>query len=383
MAAPGENLQDQSADRLWDSLMEMAKIGPGVAGGNNRQTLTDADGEGRQLFKRWCEAAGLDARRRRRWARCSRRRDGRPIRTRCRSMSAAISTPSRPAASTTACSACSAALEVVRSLNDLGIRTRHPIVVTNWTNEEGARFAPAMLASGVFAGVHRPGLRLRAHRPRRQAVRRRAGADRLEGRRAGRRAQDARLSSSCTSSRGRSSRPRASEIGVVTHCQGLWWLRVHADRQGGAYRLDADAACGVNAGLGDGADHRDGAGGGDGRASRTRSAAVGQVKFYPELAQRAAGHGGLHRRHPLARPGEARRGCGRGSSARRRRSARRSASAARSSRSAISIRSPSTPELRRRGCAAPPSGSATRTATSSPAPATTPAGRRRWRRRRW
>ncbi len=37
-------------------------------------------------------------------------------------------------------------------MNDLGIRTRHPIVVTNWTNEEGARFAPAMLASGVFAG---------------------------------------------------------------------------------------------------------------------------------------------------------------------------------------------------------------------------------------
>ena len=46
-----------------------------------------------------------------------------------------------------------AGLEVIRTLNDLGIRTRHPIVATNWTNEEGARFAPAMLASGVFAGV--------------------------------------------------------------------------------------------------------------------------------------------------------------------------------------------------------------------------------------
>lgn len=46
-----------------------------------------------------------------------------------------------------------AGLELVRTMNDLGIRTRHPIVVTNWTNEEGARFAPAMLASGVFAGV--------------------------------------------------------------------------------------------------------------------------------------------------------------------------------------------------------------------------------------
>jgi N-carbamoyl-L-amino-acid hydrolase len=47
-------------DRLWDSLMEMAKIGPGVAGGNNRQTLTDEDAEGRSLFETWCKDAGND-----------------------------------------------------------------------------------------------------------------------------------------------------------------------------------------------------------------------------------------------------------------------------------------------------------------------------------
>src|SRR5690606_817387 len=58
MPAPGENLRI-NGDRLWNSIHEMAKIGPGVAGGNNRQTLTDADGEGRHLFKRWCEEAGL------------------------------------------------------------------------------------------------------------------------------------------------------------------------------------------------------------------------------------------------------------------------------------------------------------------------------------
>ena len=57
MAAPGENLRI-NPDRLWDSLMEMAKIGPGVAGGNNRQTLTDADSEGRHLFAAWCAKAG-------------------------------------------------------------------------------------------------------------------------------------------------------------------------------------------------------------------------------------------------------------------------------------------------------------------------------------
>ncbi|MCP5076241.1 MAG: Zn-dependent hydrolase, partial [Rhodobacteraceae bacterium] len=47
-----------------------------------------------------------------------------------------------------------AGLEIVRSLNDLSIKTKHPIVVTNWTNEEGTRYAPPMLASGVFAGIH-------------------------------------------------------------------------------------------------------------------------------------------------------------------------------------------------------------------------------------
>ena len=48
-----------NGERLWDSLMEMAKIGPGVAGGNNRQTLTDEDAEGRRLFQTWCDAEKL------------------------------------------------------------------------------------------------------------------------------------------------------------------------------------------------------------------------------------------------------------------------------------------------------------------------------------
>ena len=46
------------------------------------------------------------------------------------------------------------ALEVVRSLNDQKIKTRRPVMVANWTNEEGSRFAPAMVSSGVFAGVY-------------------------------------------------------------------------------------------------------------------------------------------------------------------------------------------------------------------------------------
>ena len=42
-------------DRLWDSLMTMAQIGPGIAGGNNRQTVTEEDGEARKLFQKWSE----------------------------------------------------------------------------------------------------------------------------------------------------------------------------------------------------------------------------------------------------------------------------------------------------------------------------------------
>ena len=48
-----------NGERLWESIMEMAKIGPGVAGGNNRQTLTDEDAAGRALFQQWCDDANL------------------------------------------------------------------------------------------------------------------------------------------------------------------------------------------------------------------------------------------------------------------------------------------------------------------------------------
>ena len=53
-----------------------------------------------------------------------------------------------------------AGLEIIRTLNDTGIKTKHPIVVVNFTNEEGARFAPPMVASGVFAGAHTLDLKL-------------------------------------------------------------------------------------------------------------------------------------------------------------------------------------------------------------------------------
>ncbi|TPN94143.1 Zn-dependent hydrolase [Mesorhizobium sp. B1-1-5] len=150
MAAPGENLRVNS-DRLWDSIMEMAKIGPGIAGGNNRQTVTDEDGEGRHLFKRWCEAAGLEMSLDEMGTMFARREGTDPSLPPVYVGSHLDTQPT--GGKYDGVLGVLGGLEVVRSLNDLGIKTRHPIVVTNWTNEEGARFAPAMMASGVFAGV--------------------------------------------------------------------------------------------------------------------------------------------------------------------------------------------------------------------------------------
>ncbi|ESX89876.1 Zn-dependent hydrolase [Mesorhizobium sp. LSHC412B00] len=150
MAAPGENLRINS-DRLWDSIMQMAKIGPGIAGGNNRQTVTDEDGEGRHLFKRWCEAAGLEMGLDEMGTMFARREGADPSLPPVYVGSHLDTQPT--GGKYDGVLGVLGGLEIIRSLNDLGIQTRHPIVVTNWTNEEGSRFAPAMMASGVFAGV--------------------------------------------------------------------------------------------------------------------------------------------------------------------------------------------------------------------------------------
>ncbi|UYV39460.1 Zn-dependent hydrolase [Rhodobacteraceae bacterium D3-12] len=150
-SAPGENLRI-NGDRLWDSLMDMAKIGPGVAGGNNRQTLTDEDGEGRVLFQKWCEAAGctmgLDS-----MGNMFAQRDGTDPDALPVYVGSHLDT--QPTGGKyDGILGVLGGLEIVRTLNDLDIKTKHPIVVTNWTNEEGTRYAPAMLSSGVFAGIH-------------------------------------------------------------------------------------------------------------------------------------------------------------------------------------------------------------------------------------
>tara|TARA_B100001057_G_scaffold496101_1_gene596705 strand:- start:218 stop:1411 length:1194 start_codon:yes stop_codon:yes gene_type:complete len=132
--------------------MEMAKIGPGVAGGNNRQTLTDEDGEGRALFQKWCEEAectmSLDQMGNMFAKRKGTDPDALPV-----YVGSHLDTQPTGGKYDGVLGVLGG-LEVIRSLNDMGIKTRHPIVVTNFTNEEGTRYAPAMLSSGVFAGIH-------------------------------------------------------------------------------------------------------------------------------------------------------------------------------------------------------------------------------------
>ncbi|MBY6134918.1 Zn-dependent hydrolase [Nocardioides marinus] len=151
MTSLGQNLKI-NGDRLWDSLMEMAKIGPGVAGGNNRQTLTDADAEGRALFQKWCEEAGcsmgLDQ-----MGNMFARREGTDPGALPVYVGSHLDTQPTGGKYDGVLGVLGG-LELIRSLNDMNIKTKHPIVVTNFTNEEGTRFAPAMLSSGVFAGVH-------------------------------------------------------------------------------------------------------------------------------------------------------------------------------------------------------------------------------------
>ena len=141
-----------NSERLWDSLMEMAKIGPGVAGGNNRQTLTDEDAVGRRLFQTWCEEAGLSMGLDKMGTMFARREGTDPDALPVYVGSHLDTQPT--GGKYDGVLGVLGGLEIIRQLNDMNIKTQHPIVVVNFTNEEGARFAPAMLASGVFAGMH-------------------------------------------------------------------------------------------------------------------------------------------------------------------------------------------------------------------------------------
>jgi N-carbamoyl-L-amino-acid hydrolase len=141
-----------NGQRLWDSLMEMAKIGGTPKGGCKRLTLTDVDKQGRELFRAWCQQAGCSVKideMGNMFARRAGVEDNLPP------VVLGSHLDTQPTGGKfDGVLGVLGALEVVRSLNDLKIKTRYPIEVANWTNEEGSRYAPAMVSSGVFAGVY-------------------------------------------------------------------------------------------------------------------------------------------------------------------------------------------------------------------------------------
>ena len=137
--------------RLWARIMEMAKIGATTKGGSNRQALTDGDRAGRDLFVKWCKAAGLDVRV---------DQMGNLFAWRAGSGDSLLPVLAGSHLDTQPTGGkfdgvygVLAALEVMETLNDHGVETEAPLIVASWTNEEGARFVPAMMGSGVFAGV--------------------------------------------------------------------------------------------------------------------------------------------------------------------------------------------------------------------------------------
>ena len=137
--------------RLWDSLMQMGEIGGTEKGGCCRLALTDLDKQARDLFTQWCEEAGCTVRVDK-MGNVFARRPGKNNDLPPVVMGSHIDTQPTGGKFDGVYGVLSG-LEVIRTLNDHNIETDHPVEASIWTNEEGSRFAPAMVASGVFAGV--------------------------------------------------------------------------------------------------------------------------------------------------------------------------------------------------------------------------------------
>ncbi len=151
MTGPGDNALRIDGPRLWSTIMRSAEVGPGVAGGLRRLALSDSDRVIRDIFREWCADAGMTVTVDRLGNMFARREGTEP------------DLPPVLIGSHLDTQIASgrfdgivgvlAGLEIARTLNDRGIATRRPIEIVNWSNEEGARFAPPMSASAVFAGV--------------------------------------------------------------------------------------------------------------------------------------------------------------------------------------------------------------------------------------
>jgi len=138
-------------ERLWQSLMQMGRIGPTARGGVGRIALTELDRQARDLFVRWCEEVGCKVRVDR-MGNIFARRDGVEL-TRAPVMTGSHLDTQPLGGKFDGIYGVLAGLEVIRTLNDVNLSTIAPIDAVVWTDEEGVRF-PGMLASGVFSGVY-------------------------------------------------------------------------------------------------------------------------------------------------------------------------------------------------------------------------------------
>jgi len=137
--------------RLWQSLMDLAQIGATPKGGVKRLTLTDEDRRARDLFCQWARAAGLTVEIDGIGNVFARRAGTEPGLPPVAMGSHLDSQPS--GGKFDGAFGVMAGLEVLRTLNDAGVRTRAPMEVVSWTNEEGSRFTPVLMGSGVFSGI--------------------------------------------------------------------------------------------------------------------------------------------------------------------------------------------------------------------------------------
>ncbi len=152
MQTPQLNTLEINPVRLWETLGVSATIGPGISSGLSRLALSDDDKQMRNQFVAWCEAAGctvsFDA-----VGNIFARREGTDPTLSPVMIGSHLDTQIAGGRYDGILGVLSG-LEVVRTLNDLGIETKRPIEVVNWTNEEGVRFQPPMMGAGAFCGIH-------------------------------------------------------------------------------------------------------------------------------------------------------------------------------------------------------------------------------------
>ena len=287
-----QNLQID-AQRLWDTLMETAKFGATAKGGICRLTLTDLDRQVRDWFKARCEALGctvtvdevgnMFARR------PGKNDDLPPI-----AMGSHLDTQPTGGKFDGVLGVLGA-LEALRTLHETGYETNAPVEIVNWTNEEGSRYAPAMLASGVFAGVFTPDFAYsRADRDGKtfgEELTRIGykGEEKAGARKFGAMFELHIEQGPILEDEGKNDRHRPRRAGHAL-------VRGHRHRPGGPYRRDADAAaqeCAPRRRAHDRAHRRDRAGAraGCGRCGRPD-------RKQAEQPQRHSRRGVFHRRFP-------------------------------------------------------------------------------------